>query len=154
MDRVAAVGSTGALILSDLIRRARAVDATKKKYGPKVFNWRQGSTCIHMARSHLVQMGHRPPSLPRIRSLLSARKALKESGWANVEAMLDAQAGLIRIAPAEMLLGDIAVLASEDGIGAIFICAGPHKLIGWREDHPTLVVLDLSFDQISGAWRA
>lgn len=107
-----------------------------------------------MARSHLVQMGHRPPSLPRIRSLLTARRALQERGWDNVEAMLDAQAGLLRIAPAEMLVGDIAVLASDDGIGAIFICAGPHKLIGWREDHPTLVVLDLSFDQISGAWRA
>jgi hypothetical protein len=98
-------------------------------------------------------MGHRPPPLPRIRSLAGARRALAERGWTDVTDMLDAQPGLLRIAPAEMLPGDIAALASEDGIGAIFLCAGPHKLIGWREDAPAMVVLDVSFDQVSGAWR-
>lgn len=98
-------------------------------------------------------MGHRPPPLPRIRSLVGARRALKERGWADVVEMLDAQPGLLRIAPAEMLPGDLAVLASEDAIGAIFLCSGPHKLLGWREDAPALIVLDLSFDQITAAWR-
>lgn len=139
--------------MTDLLRRARALEAAKRKYGKRAFSWRNGVSCVHLARSHLVKMGHRPPPLPRIRSLLGARRALKERGWADVTEMLDAQAGLMRIAPAEMLPGDLAVLASEDAIGAIFVCAGPHKLIGWREDAPAMVVLDLSFDQVSGAWR-
>lgn len=139
--------------MSDLLRRARALDAAKRKYGKRAFSWRNGVSCVHLARGHLVKMGHRPPPLPRIRSLVGARRALAERGWANVTEMLDAQPGLLRIAPAEMLPGDLAVLASEDGIGAIFLCAGPHKLIGWREDAPAMVVLDLSFDQVSGAWR-
>jgi hypothetical protein len=139
--------------MSDLIRRARALDAAKRKYGKRAFSWRNAVSCVHLARSHLVRMGHRPPPLPRIRSLVGARRALAERGWADVTEMLDAQPGLLRIAPAEMLPGDLAVLASEDAIGAIFVCAGPHKLIGWREDAPAMVVLDLSFDLVSGAWR-
>jgi hypothetical protein len=91
--------------------------------------------------------------LPRIRSLAGARRALAERGWANVAEMLDAQPGLMRIAAAEMLPGDLAVLNSGDDIGAIFVCAGAHKAIGWREDAPGMVVLDLSFGDIGGAWR-
>lgn len=139
--------------MSDLLRRARALDAAKRKYGKRVFSWRNAVTCVHLARSHLVKMGHRPPPLPRIRSLVGARHALAERGWANVMDMLDAQHGLLRIAPAEMLPGDLAALDSDDGIGSIFVCAGPHKLMGWREDSPAMIVLDLSFDQIAGAWR-
>ena len=138
----------------NLLRRSRALAAARRKFGKRAFSWRDAVTCVHLARGHLVQMGHRPEPLPRVRSLVAARRALTERGWADVTDMLDAQPGLMRIAPAEMLPGDIAVLASDDGnIGAIFLCAGPHKLIGWREDAPAMVVLDLSFDQISAAWR-
>lgn len=139
--------------MPELVRRAAAINAAMQKYGKRKFSWRDAVTCVHLVRSHLVKMGHRPPPLPRLRSLIAARRALKERGWANVSDMLDAQPGLLRIAPAEMLPGDIAVLESEDGIGAIFLCAGAHKLIGWRDDAPAMIVLDLSFDKISGAWR-
>lgn len=139
--------------MPELVRRARAIEAAKRKFGKRAFSWRNAVTCVHLARSHLVKMGHRPPALPRIRSLVGAQRALQERGWTSVADMLDAQPGLLRIAPAEMLPGDLAALPSDDGIGAIFICAGAHKLIGWREDAPAMVVLDLSFDQIAGAWR-
>lgn len=139
--------------MSDLLRRQKALAATIAKVKGKALDWGKGMTCVHMARFHLRQMGHRPESLPRIRSFIAARRALKSRGWGNVTDMLNAQPGLTPIAPAMMLPADLAVLESEDGIGAIFICAGPHKLIGWREDVPGAVVLDLSFDQISGAWR-
>lgn len=139
--------------MSDLLRRSRALEAAQRKFGRRAFSWRNAVSCVHLARSHLVKMGHRPPPLPRIRSLVGARRALVERGWSDVIEMLDAQPGLMRIAPAEMLPGDLAVLASEDAIGAIFLCAGPHKLMGWREDAPAMVVLDLSFDQITAAWR-
>lgn len=139
--------------MSDLLRRARALDAAKAKYGKREFSWEDGVTCVHLLRSHLVKMGHKPPPLPRITSLIGARSALKKRGWANVIEMLDAQRGLFRIAPAEMLPADVAVLESADGIGAIFLCAAPRKLIGWRDDAPAMIVLDLSFEHITGAWR-
>lgn len=140
--------------MSDLLRRAKALAATQKKVRGKALDWSAGMTCVHMARFHLRQMGHRPDPLPRIRSLIGARRALSQRGCADVIELLDAQPGLSRIAPAMMLPGDLAVLASEEGIGSIFVCAGPHKLIGWREDVAEAVVLDLSFDNITAAWRA
>lgn len=139
--------------MSDLLRRQRATTATLARYRGRTFCWRAGVTCVHLARFHLRKMGHKPETLPRLRSIVGARRALKDRGWADVAAMLDAQAGLMRIAPAQMLTGDLAVLASADGIGAIFVCVGPHKMIGWREDAPGAVVLDLTFDQVTGAWR-
>lgn len=139
-------------ITSPLERRRRATQATLDRFRGKTFDWRTGVTCVHLARFHLIKSGRRPPQLPRIRSELAARRALKQRGWTNVAEMLDG-IGLERIAPAAMLLGDLAVAGSDDGIGAIFVCAGPHKLLGWREDAPELVRLDVTLDQLDGAWR-
>lgn len=123
------------------------------KYRHREHDWKQAVSCLHMTRFHLRQAGHRPERLPRIGSMTGALRAMKQRGWNNVADMLDAQPGLVRIAPARMLLGDLAVVASEDGVGAVLVCAGPQKLIGWREDVPGMVVLDVPFDQIDGAWR-
>lgn len=139
------------MTMPDLIRRQQATEKTLARYRGKAFDWRSGVTCVHLARFHLRAMGHRPPTVPRVRSLLAARRALESRGWADCAAMLDAM--LPRIAPAEMLMGDLAVLSDPDGVGAIFICAGPHKLLGWREDAPALVVLDVNLDELDGAWR-
>lgn len=138
----------------DLIRRQQATSATLAKFRGKAWSWESGITCAHLARFHLRKMGHRPESLPRIRSLVAARRALAARGWADVTAMLDGQPGLLRIAPAEMAMGDLASLESDNGnIGAIMVCAGPHKLLGWREDVPELVVLDVEFSELTAAWR-
>lgn len=135
----------------DLLRRKDATEATLKRYRHKAFDWGKGITCVHLARTQLRAMGHKPPTLPRFRSALKAREAMKERGWANVEEMLDSM--LPRIPPAMMLLGDLAVAPGDEGMGSIMICAGRNKLLGWREDAPELVVLDVSLDELSGAWR-
>ena len=62
----------------DLLRRHEATRATLEKYRGKGWSWEAGRTCVHMARSHLVKMGHKPEALPRIRSLLAARRALAQ----------------------------------------------------------------------------
>lgn len=135
-----------------LLLRKDATEATLKRYRGKVFDWSKGITCVHLARYHLRKMGHRPPSLPRFRSAFAAKQAMRERGWANVEEMLDSM--LPRIAPAMMMLGDLAVAPSDEGnMGSIMICAGPHKLLGWREDAPELVLLDVTLDELTGAWR-
>jgi hypothetical protein len=134
-----------------LLTRKDATEKTMARYRRKAFDWSKGITCVHMARSHMRNMGHRPPGLPRFRSAFAAKQALTARGWTSVDDMLDSL--LPRIAPAQMLLGDLATLPSEEGLGSIMVCAGPHKLLGWREDAPELVVLDVQLDELSGAWR-
>lgn len=132
--------------------RQTATEATLARYRGKTFDWRTGATCVHMARFQLRQMGHRPPTLPRLRSALAAKREMQRRGWADVGAMLDA-IGLQRIAPAQMLLGDLAVGPANEFFGAIGVCAGPLKLLGWQEDAPGLVIIDADFSQLTGAWR-
>ena len=138
--------------MNDLLRRQAATRTTMDRYRGKAFDWSRGITCVHLARFHLRQMGHQVPTVPRIRSALAARRALDSRGWADTSAMLDSL--LPRIAPAQMLLGDLACAPSDtDGIGAIMVCAGPQKLLGWREDAASLVLLDVTLGELSGAWR-
>lgn len=135
----------------ELERRRVATEATLSRYRAKQFDWAKGVTCVHLARAQMRAMGHHPPSIPRFRSPLAATRALQQRGWESVTAMLDTL--LPRIAPAHMLLGDLAAVPGEGGLDAIFVCAGPLKLFGWREDAPGLVVLDVDLRQITAAWR-
>lgn len=137
----------------DLERRRRATQATLDKFRGRVFDWSSGVTCVHLARFHLRAMGHKVERLPSLRSAISARRELKKHGWHDCHDMLAGQPGLIQIAPAAMLMGDLAVLRDQDGLGAIFICAGPHMVFGWREDAPELVCLRVDLAELSGAFR-
>jgi hypothetical protein len=105
--------------MNDLLRRKEATEATLARYRGKVFDWSKGITCVHLARCQMRKMGHKPPTLPRFRSML----------------------------------GDLAVAPSGEGLGSIMVCAGPHKLLGWREDAPELIILDVKLNELSGAWR-
>src|SRR5688500_1616962 len=94
--------------LPELEMRARATEKTRDRFFGKRFDWSTGGTCVHMARYHLRNMGHRPPGLPRFRSLFAAKQALRARGWASVAEMLDAVIGSHRrVYPAAMGLGDI-----------------------------------------------
>ncbi len=132
----------------DLIRRQAATQATMNRYAKKKFDWRKRATCIHMVQFHLRQMGHTPPAVPDIRSLLGAARALKERGCTNVGEMIDTL--LPSIPPAAMLLGDVAMLRDESGIGALVVNVGG-KVMGWHDDAERMVVMDAL--QIERAWR-
>ncbi|QQN73959.1 hypothetical protein [Croceicoccus sp. YJ47] len=134
--------------MNELLRRKEAVEKTLAKYRDKPFDWRRGQTCLHMLRFHLRLMGHAPEPLPRVRSAIGARRALNLRGWQDVGDMLDAM--LPRIAPAAMLLGDVASFRSDDGFGAITINLGG-KVMGWHEDAPGMTALEPV--EIAGAWR-
>lgn len=134
-----------------LEKRRVATEKTLARYRAKAFDWASGITCVHMARYHLRNMGHRPQGLPRFRSALGATKALQERGWQSVTDMLDSM--LPRIAPAQMLLGDLASCEGDNGLDSIMICAGPQRLFGWREDEDKLVVLSVGLGEVSAAWR-
>lgn len=135
----------------ELEKRRWATQKTLDRYRDKAFDWATGITCVHLARYHLRKMGHRPPGMPRFRSPLAAKRAMKERGWASVTAMLDSM--LEPIAPAQMLLGDLATVEGDAGFDAVFVCAGPRRLFGWREDESGAVMLEVPFDEIKGAWR-
>ena len=137
----------------DLIRRQLATQATLDKFKGKGWSWESGITCVHLMRFQMLKMGHAMPPMPRLRSLLSAKRELAARGAANVIELMDGL-GCPQIPPAAMLMGDLAALpGGEDGIGALLVCLGPHKLMGWREDHAELIVLDVEFGDISAAWR-
>lgn len=138
--------------MSDLLRRQQATQKTLDRYRPKVFDWRTGVTCVHFARFHLKAMGHKVPTVPRIRTALAAKRAMKANGWDSVEAMLDSL--LPRIAPAMMLLGDLAVVPGEDGFASIMVCAGPQKVMGWHQESGQFVVYDGGIGDLAAAWRA
>jgi hypothetical protein len=141
----------------DLLRRHAATQATLARFKGKPFDWRRGIHCAALLRFHLKKMGHPVPPLPPLRSALAARRELDRRGCADLAALCGGELKLEPIAPAAMLMGDVAVLDSaEEGagnIGALFVCAGPHKVFGWREDMPRLVMLDVGFDQLGQAFR-
>lgn len=106
---------------------------------------------MHMARFHLRAMGHTPPKMPRIASALGAKRALGRHGWNSVEDMLDSM--LPRVAPLQMRLGDLAAGPGLDGMGALFVCVPPFKLLGWHEDAEEAVVIDFNRDALTGCWK-
>jgi hypothetical protein len=95
-------------------------------------------------------LGHRPPTVPRFRSALTARRALSAAGFDTLEQLLDSL--LPRIAPAAMWPGDLALLAGEPPFDAIVIAAGG-KVLGWHEDTPERGLMPIAADTFIGAWR-
>lgn len=141
--------------MSDLLRRQSATEATLAKYRTRAFNWHGRATCIHMARFHMRKMGHKPASIPDFRSPLGARTALAATGHDDLAGLLDSL--LPRIAPARMLLGDIALLPGDPEDGGAFdcitICAGD-KLLGWHPDDPSgIKPLVADWSSLIGAWQ-
>jgi hypothetical protein len=135
----------------NLAQRVAATQQTIERYKGKSFSWSEGRTCVHMARQHLRHMGHKPPTVPRFRSALAAKRALQERGWGRVSDMFDSL--LPRITPAFMMTGDIVVLPGEGGIESVRVCAGPMRFFGWCEDDDAPVVMEIWLDQITAAWR-
>ncbi|MBB3034062.1 DUF6950 family protein [Alteriqipengyuania lutimaris] len=136
--------------MPDLLRRQHATEATLAKYRERPLDWASRTTCVHMARFHLRQMGHRPPPMPDIRSALGARRALKKRRWDDVAAMLDAVLPGARIAPLAMLLGDLAVVRGDQGLDAILLHAG-NEALGWHENGSRIVPMIVH--EYVGAWR-
>lgn len=133
-----------------LIVRRDATTRTLSRFRGAEFDWSQ-MTCVHLAHAHLSEMGYILPEIPAFDTALGAARALQEHGWESVSDMLDEF--MERIPASRMMLGDLALIEGAGGLDAIFICAGPLKVFGWRDDEPELVLLDVSLDQLQGAWR-
>ena len=137
----------------DLAQRVEATEKVVARFRGRAFDWRKRRTCIHLARAQARALGHRPPAIPDFRSALGAKTALKATGHATLETLLDSL--FPRIAPAAMWVGDLALMEGGDGFDAIVICAGG-KMIGYHDDHLADGIVNLmgvSERPFIGAWR-
>lgn len=132
--------------MNELERRRVALEATLAKYRGRALDYVQAD-CARMIRFHLLQMGHKPPPMPRYRSAIGARRAALKVG--GLVSAFDAL--LPRIPYARMLPGDIAVLEGDGGMDCGVICAG-HKVFGWHQDSDELV--NMTPSEVKAAWRA
>ncbi len=140
--------------LPDLRRRQRALQKTMDRYGKREFLL-GSADCVQLARFHLKNMGVKKLPVPqKYTTEVGARLALKRLGFKTLEELFDNL--LVRIAPAAMLPGDIALLPSQpeepaSDIGTVAISLG-RKLLAWHPDHAPLAVIEVT--QIDAAWRA
>jgi len=137
--------------MNEIEHRKNATTATLKHFEGKPFDWATHGTCIHMMRYHAAAMGHSLPIVPKFRTALTAKKALKETGFNSLSDLLDSY--FPRIPPAFMRAGDVMALPGDAGFDAIVVRASVDKWIGWHEDvnECTLVVADMN--AAIGAWR-
>ena len=133
-----------------LKNRRDATIATYERFKDKPFNWFSAS-CAHMLRYHGKQMGHKMPTVPSYRSALSAKRSLKKIGFDSLPQLMDSL--FPRIAPAQMLVGDMMALPGNEGFEALVIRANVTKFVGWHEDADGLAIIDADLQSAIGAWR-
>jgi hypothetical protein len=140
--------------MNELQRRVAATQATQKRFVGKPFDWRKPATCIHLMSFHAAQMGHKLPVVPRFRSALGARKALKKYGVDTLSELMDKY--FPRIPASHMLTGDVAVFPGDGGFDSIMIYGQLRAFIGWHEDDAgcqIMRVTDEGYRLCAGAWR-
>ncbi|MDE0878931.1 MAG: hypothetical protein OSB00_09780 [Sphingomonas bacterium] len=115
----------------DLEARRVATEAVVARFRGRPFSWTGRRTCVHLARAQMRALGHRPPAVPDMRSAASAVRALKATGHDRLIDLFDSL--LPRIAPAAMVIGDLALMAGDALFDAIVVSAGG-KVIGYHGD--------------------
>lgn len=141
-------------MVSELPARARALALTQAWLKAHDFAW-WGADCARLLQTHLRNSGHEAPGMPRYRSALGARRALRRMGHAGLPELLDSL-GLERIPAARMLPGDVAWLPGDPavegdaGLGTIVILVG-RKAMGWHGDGGPGV--EMTVKQWGPAWR-
>ncbi|MGN5374581.1 DUF6950 family protein [Sphingomonas hankookensis] len=136
----------------NLFERRDVTAATLNRFAAKPFSWSGAATCVHLVRWHIRAMGKPAPTMPRFRSPLTARAALKERGWATLADMMDAV--LPRILPAEVIVGDVVEMPGDsEAFGALCIAVGNGRVMGYAEGHDRLTVSQPHGVPVA-AWRA
>lgn len=135
----------------ELKRLADATTATRERFEGRPFDWTKSATCIHLARYHAQQVGHKPPMVPRFRSPLTARRALKQTGFNDLPGLLDSM--FPRIPPSFMRIGDIMAVEGDAGFHSLFIRGSATKFLGWHVDAVGCTILETDLSVALGAWR-
>jgi hypothetical protein len=134
--------------LFDLVFRAAATQATKDAFAGIALDWRRAD-CYRVAASHAARFRHSLP-LPKYRSERGAYRQMKREGYTSLDDLLDQF--LTPIAPAQMMLGDIAIYDGPGLFGGGLLISCGRKLIGFYEGLDMLVNIEPD-DVPRGAWR-
>lgn len=140
--------------MNELQRRVAATEATKARFAGRAFDWGKQATCIHLLRFHAAQMGHQLPIVPRFRSALGAKRALKAQGVATLPELMDKH--FPRIPAAQMLTGDVAAFPGDGELDALMIYGQLRAVLGWHEDAARCQIARLTdegYQRCAGAWR-
>jgi hypothetical protein len=140
--------------MTELERRVAATQATERRFRDRPFDWAKAATCIHLVRFHAAQMGYKLPIVPRFRTALGARRALKETGYNSLPALLDAH--FMAVPAAYLRVGDVLAIPGDGGFDALVIKGGIDKFLGWHEAGDGCTIIALSADDIRqavGAWQ-
>ena len=124
-----------------MLRRQVAAQATFARFHGRDFEWGRAD-CARMVAFHLRQLGLRPQlaKAGTYRSALTARRALARTGHASLASAIDA-IGLLRIAPAAALIGDILALPGDDAMTGLTVALGNGRVLGWHQDAAAADVL-------------
>lgn len=136
-----------------LHERAERTRAVVGRFRSKPFDWAKAATCYHLVRAQLVAFGYKAKAVPAFRTPLGAKGALKKLGAASLEQLMDNH-GCMRIPPAMMIVGDVALLPSEGPFDALAIYGGGGELFGWHgDDASSLRSFSMPATDIIAAWR-
>lgn len=148
--------ATGKFRASSAARRDRT-EKTLREWKARPFGWER-STCIHLARAHARNMGHRNlPSVPAMTGPRDALGVLAEMGHASVAALLDAHFERLE-APAFAWVGDLVLVPGDDGrsepLGAIGIADGQGNIFLWHDAAGTeIAVVKFAQGDVVAGWR-
>lgn len=134
------------------IRRIKATQATVDRFLGKTYKL-STVDCGRLLGLHLRKCGRKVdvPKMGDYSTYAGALKWLKQRGCDSIEAYLDSL-GLLRIAPAEALVGDILTLPSVDALSAPVIHVGDGRYLGFHEDSEVAVLMKPTAFEL--AWRA
>lgn len=137
--------------MNEIERLTAATEATEKRFKDRPFDWSKQATCVHLMRFHAQQLGHKLPIVPRFRSPLGAKKALKKMGHDDLISLLDE---LFTPVPAAFTrVGDIIAIPGDAGFHALLIRGGVTKFLGWHEHAEGCTIIECGLDVAVGAWR-
>lgn len=116
-----------------MIARRDAAQAAVDRFDGQPFAWGKND-CVRLSAFTLRKLGHKP-NLARAgsySSLLGAKRALMRTGFATLDAALDAL-GLSRIPPAAAITGDLVGLPGLDDWTALTVALGNGRVLGFMD---------------------
>lgn len=137
--------------MSILLRQRDAAQATLDHFIGKPLEWGR-TDCAKIVIFHLRQLeiSLSVAKAGRYSTPAGAVRALKRLGFTRLSEVLDDR-GLVRIAPAARIVGDIVELPSVDGPGALSIAVGNGRIFGHHESLAGADVLQPV--EMIAAWR-